>query len=218
MKLMFVEAKSDSEIKLNNQQIKQLPNKIGIVTTVQYVDQLDSITKQLKHKKPVPGRGKQKYKPQIIGCDVSAAENIKGKVNAFLYIGTGKFHPQEIALKTNKPVYLFNPINKDLTKIKEDEIKKIQKRKKGSLIKFLSSEKIGILISTKPGQNKLKQSLKLKNKFKDKEFFFLMFNTLNFNELENFPFIECFVNTACPRIYDDYDKFEKPVINLEDIK
>lgn len=212
---MFIEAKSKLKIQLNEKQVKQLPTKLGIVTTVQHVDNLDKIIKQLKQ--PVLGKGKQVHEPQILGCDVSAALNIKNKVSAFLYIGTGRFHPIEIALKTNKPVYIFNPVNNTLNKLKTEDIERTKKRKKGSLIKFLSSDRIGVLISTKPGQNKLKQAQKLKEKYKDKEFFFLLFNTLNFNELENYPFIECYVNTACPRLYDDYDKFPKSVIDLEDI-
>jgi diphthamide biosynthesis enzyme Dph1/Dph2-like protein len=39
-----------------------------------------------------------------------------------------------------------------------------------------------------------------------------MFNTLRENELENFPDIDIFINTACPRI--EYKK----VINIEDLK
>ena len=39
-----------------------------------------------------------------------------------------------------------------------------------------------------------------------------------FAELENFPFIECFVNTACPRIaYDEADKIGKAVVNVDEI-
>lgn len=217
MKLMFVEAKSSLKIELSKSQIKQLPDKTGIVTTVQHIEQLDNVIEQLKGKKPVIGSGKQKHKAQVTGCDVSAAENIKDNVNAFMYIGTGKFHPLEIALKTNKPVYVFNPESKSLNRIKNDEITRIKQRRKGGLTKFLSSDKIGVLISTKPGQNRLKEALKLRNMFKHKEFFLFAFNTLNFNELENFPFIECFVNTACPRLYDDVSKLSKPMVNIGDI-
>ncbi|MBU4283524.1 MAG: diphthamide synthesis protein, partial [Nanoarchaeota archaeon] len=88
----------------------------------------------------------------------------------------------------------------------------------GALIKFLSSKEIGVILTTKPGQEQLKEAFELKNKFKDKNFYFLIFDTIDFNQLENFPFIECFVNTACPRIaLDDSIKIGKAIINLEDI-
>jgi diphthamide biosynthesis enzyme Dph1/Dph2-like protein len=42
---------------------------------------------------------------------------------------------------------------------------------------------------------------------------------VEFQELENFPFIEVFVNTACPRIgLEDQKKFPRPVVNLADVE
>jgi len=43
-------------------------------------------------------------------------------------------------------------------------------------------------------------------------------DTLDFSQLENFNFVECFVNTACPRLIDDYDKFHKAILNIDYIK
>ena len=41
---------------------------------------------------------------------------------------------------------------------------------------------------------------------------------IDFNDLENFNFIEMWVNTACPRIgYDDMLAQEKPIVDLSDI-
>ena len=43
-------------------------------------------------------------------------------------------------------------------------------------------------------------------------------NTLDFNEIENFPKVECYVNTMCPRIgFDDTIRLNKSIINLEDV-
>ena len=43
------------------------------------------------------------------------------------------------------------------------------------------------------------------------------FDTLDFNQIENFPFVQCWVNTACSRILDDYEKFPKPLVDISDI-
>lgn len=86
------------------------------------------------------------------------------------------------------------------------------------MLSFMSSKEIGVLISTKPGQYKIKKAYELEDKFPEKKIYFLLFNTLNYSGLENFPFIECFVNTACPRIsYDEADKIRKPIINIDDL-
>ena len=200
MKTLFIEAKSKINILPIIKKIK-FKGKIGLISTVQFLHQLSKAKKILKNS--IIGG-------QILGCDISSAEKIKNKVNAFLYIGSGKFHPLIVAVKTNKPVLTANPLTKEISKISKQEIEKFKKRKKGAYLKFLSANKIGILVSTKPGQYNLKEALKLKNKLKKESLIFIC-NNINLNELENFPDIECWVNTACPRIEG------KNIINLEDL-
>jgi len=215
MKTLFIEAKYEGKLDLNKIPVNKLPSKIGLISSVQFVDYLKTIKYYLenKNKKVFLEKGKQKYKGQILGCDVSSAIKIEKNVISFLYIGDGKFHPLGIALKTNKKVYTFNPLNNLFSEINQSEIEKIKKKNKGKLLKFLSSDNIGILVSVKPGQFNLKKALELKNKFKDKSFSIFLFDTLTINDLENFPFIESWVNTACPRIGDEENK----IINLDDL-
>jgi 2-(3-amino-3-carboxypropyl)histidine synthase len=204
MKTLFIDAKSNAELKLSKEQIKKLPKRIGIATTIQHLHKIKDVQNQ------IPG---SVMAGQVLGCNASSARKIKKDVDAFLYVGSGVFHPIEIALETGKNVFCFNPFTKKLSKIDEKEIEKYNKKKKGSLLKFLSSEKIGILVSTKTGQSRMNDALKLAEK-KDKDYCIFAFDTLNELDLENFPFIECWVNTACPRIADDKPK----IINIDDIK
>ena len=202
MKQLFIEARYRGKINIKN--IDKLPQKIGLATTVQFVDQLDDVKKQLKGKKVFLGKGKQKYKAQILGCDVSAAEKIKDKVNAFLYIGTGQFHPIVLGL-LGKDVYILNPMNGKITKLDKKKIENYKKRKKGAMIKFLSSKNIGVLISTKLGQKySLKKLEFLERKYKDKKFYFFITDNIDINQLQNFSFIEAWVNTSCPRLEEDF--------------
>ena len=221
MKLMFIEARYKNLISIEKHVLK-LPKSIGLVTTVQFIGQVKKVKSQLEKegKKVFLGKGKHtRYKGQILGCDVRAAVSVEKKVDAFLYIGSGLFHPVAISLKTKKHVFTFNPLTKKFGKVDIKKADRINKRKKGALIKFLSSKEIGVIVTTKPGQEQLKKAFELKNKFKHKNFYFLIFDTIDFGQLENFPFIECFVNTACPRIaLDDSIKINKAIINLEDIK
>ena len=221
MKLMFVEARCKKPVFIGKHVLK-LPEKIGLVTTVQFIEQVKEIKSQLEKegKKVFFGKGKHAaYQAQVLGCDVDSAVSVEKKVDAFLYIGSGLFHPTAISLKTKKDVFIFNPLTNKFNKIDREQAEKINKKNKGALIKFLSSKEIGVIVTTKPGQEQLKKAFELKNKFRDKNFYFLVFNTIDFNQLENFPFVECFVNTACPRIaLDDSIKINKAIINLEDIK
>ena len=217
---MFVEARCKKPVFIGKHVLK-LPEKIGLVTTVQFIGQVKEVKSQLEKygKKVFFGKGRHtKYNGQILGCDVNSAVSVEKKVDAFLYIGSGLFHPIAISLKTKKDVFTFNPLTEKFSKVDRKEAEKISKRNKGALIKFLSSKEIGVIITTKPGQEQLKKAFDLKNRFKDKNFYFLIFNTIDFGQLENFPFIECFVNTACPRIaLDDSIKTNKVILNLEDI-
>ena len=203
MKVLNIHAKAIVDIKLPENKIKNLPKKIGLVTTIQHLNKLSNVKEQFPES--IVGG-------QVLGCDVNSAKKIVKDVKAFLFIGSGMFHPIEIALKTEKPVFCWNPFTKELTKVKKDDIDRYKKTKKAALIKFLSSDKIGILVSTKSGQYNMKKALELKNKA-DKDYFIFQFDTLNKNELENFPFIECWVNTACPRISDECIN----IINISDI-
>lgn len=204
MKTFFVEARSDAVLKLSKEQIAMLPKKVGVATTIQHFHKICDVLEQ------VPG---SILAGQVLGCNAASAKKINPDVDAFLYIGSGVFHPIEIAVETGKEVFCFNPFTKEMKKVGKEEIEKHNKKKMRSLTKFVASEKIGILVSTKPGQNRLKDAVKLAEK-KDKEYCIFAFDTLSEFDMENFNFIDCWVNTACPRIADEKIK----IVNIDDLK
>lgn len=204
MKTLFIKAESGTDIKLDQNQLAKLPKKVGIATTIQHLHKINDVAHQ------IPG---SILAGQILGCDAGACRKIKDKVDAFLYIGSGVFHPIEIAVETGKEVFCFNPFTRRLSKVGKEEIAKHAKKQMGSLSKFLNSDRIGILVSTKPGQRRMKDALKLAKRA-DKQYFIFAFDTLNELDLENFPFIQCWVNTACPRIADEKIK----IVNIDDIE
>ncbi|MFH1642304.1 MAG: diphthamide synthesis protein [Nanoarchaeota archaeon] len=212
MEKIFVEAKYEGKINLKGIRLDMLPNKVGVVTTVQFVLFLDKIKDYLISKKVFIAEGKQKYKGQVLGCEISAASDICQKVDSYLYIGTGQFHPIIIAVRTGKDVYCYNPISGIFRKIMDREIEIYKKKKKGAYLKFLSSDTIGILVSIKPGQ-RFGDIDKLKKKFGKKKFYTFGIDTLDFIQLNNFPFIQSWVNTACPRMEEDIS-----VVNIGDLE
>lgn len=202
---MPVKAKVDIKIPIDC--LDKLPEKIGIVTTIQHLHKMDEVKEQFGDRCIIAG--------QVLGCRTPKAEKIKDEVDAFLFIGGGVFHPVAVALNTGKDVYTYNPFTKIFGKVKEEEIKEFKKKKNISMVKYLSSERIGILVTTKSGQNNISKAIKLKKKLdeKGKEVFVFGFDTLNPTDLENFPFIECWVNSGCPRIAD-----RKPsIININEV-
>lgn len=199
MKVLLMPAKSTIDI---NESLKKvsIKGKIGLITTIQFLEQLKKANKFIKNS--VIGG-------QILGCNIKNAEKIKNKVDSFLYIGSGRFHPIQIARKLKKPVYILNPNTSEFSKIEECEVQNYEKRLKGKLSKFYSAKSYGILISTKKGQYNLKKAELLRKKLKNSYIFIC--NNINENEFENFKGIDIWINTACNRIEG------KNIINLEDL-
>lgn len=193
--------------------------KIAVTATTQFIGQLEDMLKSLESQNIEVAifKGRHTRLPgQVLGCDAPIISN--DEADSFLYIGDGFFHPNEILLHNEKPVIAFNPFSKKLEILDPSDVEDIKKKKKGNYLKFLNAKNIGVIITVKPGQNFFRASLNLEKKYPDKNFYYIIFNTVEFGQLENFNFIECWVNTACSRIgVDDLDKFEKPVVNLEDV-
>ena len=220
MKTIFIPVRYSGKVELDKSMMAKLPQTIGLVGTVQFVHALPEIKKQIEQagKKALIGKGYQPAAGQILGCDISSAKNIDTDVDGYLYIGDGHFHPISLGV-FQKPVFCYNPYARQFRQLDVADLKKFEQRRKGAYMKFLAAECIGILVSLKQGQNNLKRAMIAKKKLeqKGKKVFIFLFDTLDFTELENFPFIECFVNTACPRIFDDFEKFPKPMINMADL-
>ena len=139
MKTIFLEARYSKEITLPKKELEKIPEnikKIALFTTVQFLDSINGIKKQLQEKNKnvflIKARH-SKHKAQILGCGV---EKIKTNVDAFLYIGDGLFHPKTLLLKNRKPVFSFNPFTKKLSEVSASEVEKIN-RKINGLIQIL---------------------------------------------------------------------------------
>src|SRR3989344_2795749 len=207
MKVLFLEAKSQIKISKNLLDKLKLPKKIALVSTIQQLETLNEIKEYLENKGHSVVIG-----GQVIGCNVINAFKIKEDVDAILYIGSGEFHPIEVARKTGKEVFKLNPYTKVISKISEKEVKDYEKKIKGKLARFYSSKKIGIIVSLKPGQQLLWKAEKFIKDNEDKECFIFVTNEVRKEELENFNDIEYWVNTACSRI-------ELPgMISIDDIE
>jgi diphthamide biosynthesis enzyme Dph1/Dph2-like protein len=223
MKVIHIEARLKGNVLLPDSVIKKLPEKIIVFTTIQLMSSLPGILKQLEDAGKTPFTVKTnhtRHDGQILGCNVEHyTDYTKKDFDSFLYVGDGLFHPKALAWKNEgKKVYAYDPYSEKFAEIKGEDIEQIKKKHKAALSKFYMSSKIGLIITTKPGQYMMKKALKLKEDYPEKEFFFFVDNTFNFDSLEDFPFVQVWVNTACPRIgFDDSIRLSKGVINIDDV-
>ncbi len=231
VKTLFLEAPFVGKVILSSDTLNYIKKSnhktIALFASVQFCQQLDSIKEQLKKLKIKVVTSKAKRcseAAQLLGCDCSTDSlNLSGDVDAFLYVGDGKFHPLALVYGQNgnnafKEIICYDPKNNQFTILTKKDVEPNLKRYKGALAKFYSAVNIGVIISLKPGQEYYKKSLELEKKYPDKQFYYFVDNEVSFNQLENFNFIDVWVNTACPRIaLDDAERFRKGVVNLKDV-
>ena len=228
METLFLDAPYDGKVELCSETLQRLKKfkVVGLYSSVQFVGLLDRVKEQLLEIEVsfVTSKADRTHvKGQILGCgNYESSLNLKEEVDAFLYIGDGKFHPLALVYRQKdldkmKEIVVNDPIQGKMVLMSVEDIKSILRKYRASLIKFLSSSKIGVLHTIKPGQEQFKASLPLEKRFPDKKFFHFVDNVVSFDQLENFPFVEVWINTTCPRVgFDDQEKFVKGVINLND--
>lgn len=211
VKTLFIETRrkfKEKEIDLSL--LDNLPGKtISLAATVQYLSLIPQVKKYLesKGKKVIIKKGAF-YEAHVLGCNSNAFDS---KADTLLLVTDGKFHAINNAVSLDREITVFTGYN--IEKVTKEDIYNIVRKKQAAIKKFLSETLVGLLISTKPGQN-YKQIKELRNKIenKGKEVFVFESNNINLSELENFP-IKIWVNTACPGLSSD----DSRIVNFSDI-
>jgi 2-(3-amino-3-carboxypropyl)histidine synthase len=195
--------------------------KIGLATTVQHVQTLDEVRETLtrRGKTVVIGdTGRLSYPGQVIGCDYSNAVSISKDVEAFLFIGGGQFHAIGVALSTSKPTVVADPYDDTATSV-DAEAQRILKQRWAHVQEAKKAKTFGVLVGLKPGQKRLEKASHLKEKLEEqgKTAYLLALKEITPAALMEFPSIDTFINTACPRIsLDDAARFKKPILTINE--
>jgi 2-(3-amino-3-carboxypropyl)histidine synthase len=196
-------------------------SKIGLVTTVQHVHQLDEAKKLLEAAGKtvfVGDADSAKHAGQVIGCDFGNAQSVSGKVEAYLFVGGGRFHAMGVALATGKPTIVVDPYEEMAYPI-QDEARRVIMQRWGNISAAKEAKSFGVLISLKSGQMRLRAAMDIKEKIEQKglKATLLALREVTPSALMQFPSIDAFVNTACPRLsLDDAPHFSKPLLYLNE--
>ncbi|MBS7659299.1 diphthamide biosynthesis enzyme Dph2, partial [Candidatus Bathyarchaeota archaeon] len=197
-------------------------SRIGLVSTVQHIQTLDEAKEILVRagKTVVIGdAGRLEYPGQVIGCDFSNARSIAKEVDAFLFIGGGRFHALGLAISTLKPTIVADPYENRAYPIHE-EAKRVLQSRWAAIQEARKAKKFAVLIGLKPGQKRLNTAISIKEKLEalGKEVYLLAVREVTPDVVMNFPAVEAFVNTACPRIsLDDSSRFKRPLIAFNEV-
>jgi len=200
--------------------------KIGLISTAQHVNDLNKISNKLVGKQfdtfIAKGDSRIAFKGQILGCNFSSAKRIADKIDEFLFIGSGTFHPLGLILSTKKPVIAYDPYTNKVKKKELEDLKDmVLKQRYGAIARSKDAKNFGILIGLKSGQQRIKLTEDLKNliESKNKKAYMIVVDYFSPIFLEGFSYIDCFVSTSCPRIaIDDYLQYKIPIITPVELK
>jgi len=193
-----------------------VPRRLGLVASVQHLDLVDPLAEELRARDYDVriGRGDRRlaYPAQALGCNYTGAEATRADVEAFLFLGSGRFHPIGLALAVDRPVWSIDPFRGEL----EPPIDR------GSLVRgrqllvasARDARRWGVLVSTFVGQMRMPSALALQERARarglDAEI--LLADRIDPRDLEGRAF-DAYVSTACPRIaIDDGRHYPKPVL------
>ena len=191
--------------------LDKLPGKtISIAATVQYLDIVPEVKKYLESKgKTVIIKKGAFYDAHVLGCNSAAFDK---NADTRVLITDGKFHAINNAIQLQKEIYVFT--TRTLEKVGQEDLDAHKKKTMGKQTLFLASKTVGLIVSSKPGQNvKSIQAIKEKIKKLDKNVYVFEANNINIAEFENFPEVKIWVNTACYGLARD----NKKIVNLSDI-
>ncbi|MEM0057548.1 MAG: diphthamide biosynthesis enzyme Dph2 [Candidatus Bathyarchaeia archaeon] len=196
--------------------------RIGLATTVQHVQTLDEAKEVLVRAGKivmVGDTGRLSYPGQVVGCDYSNAKSIADDVEGFMFIGGGRFHALGLALATSKSTVVADPFEKRVYPI-ADEVERVQRQRWASIQEAQRAKTFAVLVGLKPGQKRLEEALAIREKLEKngKDAYLFAVREITPETIMNFPTVDAYVNTACPRVsLDATAKFSKPILTLNEV-
>ncbi len=195
-------------------------SRVGIVTTAQHVHAVKSVASALRvlGLEPLVPRGLTPYltDSQVLGCDYRLPRSISSRVEGFLYLGGGVFHPLGLYLSTFKPVVRLDPYKDDSDDL-TGEGEKLYKVRLSKVAEAMDARRWGIIVGLKTGQYRpwLIERLVKAIKGAGREYMLLAneYTSLAAIISVDTGWFDAFVVTSCPRLpTDDLWEYEKPVL------
>jgi 2-(3-amino-3-carboxypropyl)histidine synthase len=218
--ILFVEARATLDISSAvAAAAKELPERIGILATVQYIGLIDGAKTILEGagKIVVVGKGDSRifHPGQVLGCNFSTASAAEDDVDAFLYLGEGDFHPLAAVFGTSKKVTVLNPVTGEIRSV--DDIRdRILRKRFASIERARTAESFLVIVCGKIGQKRTAEADIITKKItgSGKKAYKIVLDEITPDSLLPYR-VDAYVSTACPRIaMDDSAKYPKPMLTI----
>ncbi len=203
--------------------LRLLGRRVGLLTTAQHLAQLPQVRGYLEtHGHDVmmgTADGRVAHDGQLLGCDMCAVRSIDDRVDCYLYVGTGDFHPLGAAMVTAKPVIVADPFTgevRTMAGLKD----RILRQRFGAIARAQGARRFGIIASKKIGQYRMAMARELKAKIEatGREATIFLMDHVDPLFLKGYD-VDALVNTACPRItVDDYLRYDRPILTPQELE
>ncbi len=193
-----------------------VPKRLGLVVSVQHRDLVEPLSSELAARgyEVLVGRGDRRlaFAAQALGCNYTGAEAVRERAEAFLFVGTGRFHPVGLAFAVDRPVWSIDPARGVL----EPPIDRgaLVRRRQLVVATARDARRWGIIVSTFTGQHRLPTALALQERARarGREAEILLTDRLDPRDLVGRS-LDAYVSTSCPRIaLDDGESYPRPVL------
>ncbi len=193
-----------------------VPKRLGLVMSVQHLDLVGPLAGELTRRgyEVLVGRGDRRlaYAAQALGCNYTGAEAVRERAEAFLFVGTGRFHPIGLAFAVDRPVWAIDPVQGSL----EPPIDRASLVGRRQLVVATARDarRWGILVSTFAGQMRMPTALALQERARarGRDAEIILTDRLDPRDLVGRD-LDAYVNTACPRIaLDDSASYPRPML------
>ncbi len=195
-----------------------LPGTVCVATTVQHVREIGEAIKILRNAGKsaflIPKGKRCTYEGQVLGCDFSGAKGVE--CDAFLFIGSGRFHPIGLAYYTKRRVIRADPFTGEVEEISAD---KWLKDKALRMTKANDAKRFGIIVSSKPGQRNDAEAKSIAERLHAKGFesCIIVMDLITPDSLLQLA-LDAYVITACPRlVIDDWKNYSMPLLLADEI-
>ncbi|MFB6145441.1 MAG: diphthamide biosynthesis enzyme Dph2 [Candidatus Nanohaloarchaea archaeon] len=181
---------------------------LGIIGVTQYMHRADEAREFLESEGFEVVEGKTGLRTtevgQVLGCDAGAAHNISHKVDAFVFLGSGHFHPAQVS-EAGKDVYVVDPYQKNIWVEPANSLDDETRAEHARVIKHKDKKKWGIVTSSKKGQNYMRAVEIAKEKLEEhgKDVYVFVEDRVFESDYKGFG-IDIYVNCACPRMTKDW--------------
>ena len=196
-----------------------LSERIGVVTTAQHLHLIEPLKKRLKRDgidaQTSEGGPRIAAAGQLLGCNSSVARRMK--VDGFLYLGTGIFHPLTVALSTGKPVVNIDPHTAIVTVTEPDLF---LRQRYAAIHAAYEARRWAVMFSTQIGQKRMDLTEKLVESLKNRNCQVLTIGSIHQNpeQLSGLN-IEAAVITSCPRVaIEDGPTWPIPLLTVPELQ